>query len=93
MVTLIAAECRKAKRDRLDDSAEFIIEALDKIKDGTIKLKPAEKREIERLQANNWQIKTGQHYIHQYNKAEGEFYTFCTLSSILRLCHRHNIYG
>jgi len=102
MVQLIAAETRKARFDRHDDSAEFIQEAMEYIRAGYFpgdrigrirKIKFHELRAIAQLKANNWVIKKGQHYIKQYNKMEGQLYNFCTLPAILRFCTKYKLYG
>lgn len=102
MVELIASESRKARKDRNDDSSEFIIEAMDLIRagyfyGGTIgakkKIKFSELRAIAQLKANNWKIKKGQIYVKQFCKQEGRLYSFYTLPHILRICIKYKLYG
>jgi hypothetical protein len=99
MVQLIASKAHKARFDRRDDSADFIIEAMDIIRHGyfdrgkIVRLKFNELRAIAQLKANNWQIKKGQVYVQQFNKADGELYTFRTLPHILRICIKYKLYG
>jgi|ERR1044072_4001247 hypothetical protein len=101
-VELITAEARYARYERRDDSAEFIIEALDWIRLGKVpgnrigewrKIKFSELRAIAKLKANNWRIQKGQLYIKQFCKQHGELYTFCTLPHILRICTKYKLYG
>lgn len=99
MVQLIAAQARKARKDRPDNSADFIIEAMGMIRNGyldrgkIVRLTFKELRAIAQLKANNWRIKKGQVYIKQFNKMEGQCYTFYTLPDILRICIKYKIYG
>lgn len=103
MVQLIAAQARKARKDRHDDSAEFIIEAMEYIRIGKFpgrhvgapwqKMSFSELRSIARLKANNWRIVKGQLYIKQFNKQQGQYYTFYTLPDILRICVKYKLYG
>lgn len=101
-VQLITSEARRARYERHDDSAEFIIEALEWIRLGKMpgkrigewrKIKFSELRAIAQLKANNWQIKKGQLYVKQFCKQDGELYTFYTLPHILRICIKYKIYG
>lgn len=101
-VELIYSQARKARKPRHDDSAEFIIEAMDNIRQGSfpgrrtgewVKIKFNELRAIAELKANNWQIAKGQIYVKQFCKQDGELYTFCTLPNILRICIKYKIYG
>lgn len=92
MVQLIAAQARKARKDHHDDSAEFILEALDYLR-SCGKLKFGELRAIAELKANNWKIKRGQVYTKQFNKTEGQTYTFKTLPIILKICIKYKLYG
>ena len=102
MVELIASKAQKARKDRPDDSAEFIIEALECIRTGymnsgwrggRIKIKFSELRSIAELKANGWRIKKGQYYVKQYCKQEGQLYSFHTLPHILRICVKYKLYG
>lgn len=92
MVKLIKSTARKAIKPRHDDSAEFIIEAMDFIRHGG-KMSFKEKRAIAQLKANNWQIQKGQVYVQQYNNLDGQLYNFFTLPLILRICIKYNFYG
>ena len=102
MTQLIAAQARKARKDRPDNSSEFIIESMDWIRLGkfpsglrcsSIKMTFSELRSIAQLKANNWKIKKGQTYIKQFCKQEGQTYSFYTLPDILRICIKYKIYG
>jgi hypothetical protein len=92
MVTLIKSQASKARYPRHDDSAEYIIEAMDFIRHGG-KMTFAERRAIAQLKANNWQIQKGQVYVRQWNVMDGEHYTVRTLPLILRICIKYNLYG
>jgi len=92
MVKLLKSRACKAKQPRHDDSAEYIIEAMDFIRLGG-KMSFKERRAIAQLKANNWQIQKGQVYVHQFNKQDGQVYNFHTLPLILRICIKYNFYG
>lgn len=102
MARLIKAQARKARKDHKDDSAEFIIEAMEWIRNGSLpgskvgqfkRVTFTELRAIAQLKANNWKIKKGQVYVLQFNEYEGSLYTFKTLPLILKICLKHKIYG
>jgi threonine aldolase len=82
----------KARKNYRDDSADFIIEAMDWIRTGG-ELSFSELRAIAALKANNWQILKGQIYEKQFNSYEGQVYNFKTLPEIGKLCSRHGLYG
>jgi len=92
MVENISTTLQKAKKDYRDDSAEFIIECLPYMREGRYKLSFSEWRSIARLKANNWKILKGQLYERQFNKMDGDSYTFRTLPDIGKLCSKHDIY-
>jgi hypothetical protein len=102
MTQLIAAQARKARKPHRDDSADYIIEAMDAIRTGylwgnNIGSKRAitftELRAIAQLKANNWHIQPGQVYTKQWNKAHGTTFTFKTLPHILKFCLKYKLYG
>lgn len=101
MVELIKEHIRVAKKDHHDDSAEFLIEAMDWTREGSLpgdkvgkhsRLKFCELRAVAKLKANGWKIKKGQTYIEQHNKQDGEIYVFRTMPEILRICIKHKLY-
>lgn len=92
MVTLIKSQASKARYARHDDSAEYIIAAMEFIRHGK-QMTFAERRAIAQLKANNWEIQKGQTYVRQWNVMDGIHYTFRTLPLILRICVKYNLYG
>lgn len=99
MVENISTTTQRARKDYRDDSAEFIKEAMDIIRHGyldrgkIIKFQFHELRAIAQLKANNWKIKKGQMYEKQFNKMDGDVYTFRTLPAIGDICQKHKLYG
>lgn len=102
MVTAIKDQMREARKKHPDDSAYFIIEAMDWIRHGSLpydyvgkheRLTFTELRAIAQLKANNWMIMPGQAYIKQWNKMDGEHYTFKTLPHIYKICVKYKLYG
>ena len=91
MPELIKSKAHKAKFDRHDDSAEFIIEAMDWIRHARLSFH--ELRAIAKLKSNNWNIKKGEVYVQQFCKKDGYKYTFRTLPKILRICIKYKLYG
>ena len=91
-VKLIASRAQKARIDRRDDSAEFLVEAMHFVRLGG-KMSFRERRMIAELKANDWYIKKGQVYVQQWCEMEGVKYCFYTLPHILRICIKYNIYG
>ena len=92
MVKLIASRAQKARMERRDDSAVYLVEAMDFIRLGR-KMTYRERRAVAELKANDWYIKKGQVYVQQWCEMEGTRYCFYTLPHILRICVKYNIYG
>jgi hypothetical protein len=102
MTQLITAQARKARKPHRDDSADYIIEAMDWIRTGALwggrvgekrYLTFSELRTIAQLKANNWMIQPGQVYTKQWNKQDGRTFTFKSLPIILKICIKYGLYG
>lgn len=104
MTQLITAIARRARKPHRDDSADFIIEAMEYIRFGAFpgeygnspwhKMTFTELRAIAKLKANKWMILPGQLYTRQYNRNdEGGTFTFKTLPDILKICLKYKLYG
>jgi hypothetical protein len=89
MIEVIYDSKQKARKDYRDDSAEFVRDGLDYLKEMATF---SELRAIARLKANNWKILKGQVYTRQVNKVDGDVYTFRSLPEIAALCHKHQLY-
>lgn len=90
MIEVISDTKHVAQKDYKDDSAEFIIECMYSIRSGLLTF--SELRAIARLKANGWKIKKGQVYMKQFNKMDGDTYTFRSLPEIAAICHKYELY-
>lgn len=89
MVENISERVQTARKDYHDDSAEFIQEALDWLAFHAL---PNELAAIHELKENNWMIKKGQIYLKQWNKQDGETFTYRTLPSMSKICQKYNLW-
>ena len=90
-VEVIHESTQVARKSYHDDSCESVMESLDYLKFKGLSF--SEWRSIAKAKASGWKIQKGQKYVSQFNKMDGQTFTFRTLPDILAICGKYNLYS
>ena len=89
MATVINETFPKAQKDHYCDACHFVLEDLP---DLLRHLPYSSAKEIVKAKRNGYKIIKGQQYINQFNRCDGEVYTFKAIPEIHDICLDYDLY-
>lgn len=89
MCTVIRESLHRSTKDRECMASLFLLPALC---DLMSELTFTEKRHIVYARKNNFNIKTGERYLRQFNKDGGDTWSFEAIPSLHKICLKYNLY-